>query len=76
MKFHHWKKYEDEIVCACVLANRTDDKTIKKLSVMLGIDESKVAFRMTNFCKLRNNHKTDWHCSKQELRVFWGLKLI
>lgn len=76
MAFHHWRKFEDEILCACVLAGKTDERTIKGLALFLNIDPSKVAFRMTNFSKLKNDHKTDWHCSKQEIRVFWGLKLI
>lgn len=76
MGFHHWRKFEDEILCTCVLAGKTDERTIKGLAAFLNIDPSKVAFRMTNFSKLKNDHKTDWHCSKQEIRVFWGLKLI
>ena len=76
MSFHHWKKYEDEILCACALAGRTDPKTIQILADMFGVSTSQLSFRLGNFLKLKKDPKTAWHCSKQERRVFWGLSLV
>lgn len=75
-KLHIWKKYEDEVVCAFVLAHRTDDADIKAIATLLKLTESQVAFRMTNYIKQRQNPKTDWHCSAQERRVHSAMSLI
>jgi len=75
-KFHVWRKHEDEVVCAFALARKTDDATIKAITTLLGLTESQVAFRMTNYIKQRKNAITDWHCSAQERRVFAAMNLI
>ena len=76
MGFHHWRKFEDEVICSHVLAGKTDDKTIQAIAKLLGISPAKVAFRMTNFIKQKNGCSADWHCSKQERRVFDMMKYI
>lgn len=73
---HVWKKYEDEVVCACALAHKTDDITIKAIATLLDLTEPQVAFRMANYIAQRKNPKTDWHCSAQERRVFSAMSLI
>ena len=73
---HVWKKYEDEVVCAFVLAHKTDDSTIKAISTLLGLSESQVSFRMSNYIHQRQNPKTDWHVCNQERRVFSAMSLI
>ena len=74
--FHKWKKYEDEIVCVYAKAGKTKAKDIAALASFLGLTESQVSFRMTNYIKQMKNPVTDWHCSSQERRVFWGISLI
>lgn len=74
--FHKWKKVEDEVVAAYALAGRTKAKDIKALATLLGLSEAQVSFRMTNYIKQKKNPVTNWHCSSQERRVFWGLSLI
>ena len=76
MYMHIWKKHEDEIVCACALAHKTDDATINALSALLGLSPSQVAFRMTNYIKQRDGTDANWNCSKQERRVFSALRLV
>ena len=75
-KLHIWRRYEDEMVCACVLAHKTDDTTIKSLANLFGLTESQVSFRMRNYIAQRQNLKSDWHVSAQERRVFNALSLI
>ena len=52
------------------MAGKDDPKTIKKLSVFLGISENRIAFRMADFSKLAMGKYKDWHFSKQERKVF------
>lgn len=74
--FHKWKKYEDEVVAAYALAGKTKPKHIRALAELLELSEGQVSFRMSNYIKQKKNPVTDWHCSSQERRVFWGLSLI
>lgn len=73
--FHRWTVFEDIVVCAYAMERKTDPKSIKRLSRALGIKESKVAYRMSNFSKLVMGNSVDWHFSRQERKVCdWMLK--
>lgn len=73
--FHRWTVFEDIVVCSYAMARKTDPKSIKKLSIYLGIGESKIAYRMSNFSKLVMGNSVDWHFSRQERKVFDWLML-
>ena len=68
--FHKWTIIEDITVATYAINRKTDKKSIGKLSALLGLSDEQIAFRMTDFIKLLQNRATDWHCSKQEKKVF------
>ena len=74
--FHRWTVFEDIVVAQYAIDRKTDPKSIGKLSVLLGLPDNKIAFRMTDFVKLIQDRSTDWHCSKQEKAVFDWLMFI
>lgn len=67
---HRWTVYEDIVVASHAINRKTDPKTIKKLSSLLGLRESQIAARMANYEKLSKGCYPDWHYSKQEKKVF------
>lgn len=67
---HKWKWFEDVEVATATVNRKVDPKSIKKLSVALGISESKIAARINNYTKLVQGAYPDWHYSKQEIEVF------
>ena len=73
--FHKWTVFEDIVICSYAMARKTDPKSIKKLSLYLGISESKISCRMNNYNKLIKGKSTDWHYSRQEKKVFNWLNL-
>lgn len=70
MFLHRWTVYEDIVVCSYAMDRKNDAKSIKKVSIYLGISQNRVAYRMSNFTKLCKDPRTDWHCSRQERKVF------
>lgn len=72
---HNWSVFEDIVVCSYAMARKTDQKTIKKLSIYLGISENRISYRMCNFSKLATGRGKDWHFSRQEKKVFDWLML-
>ncbi|MBP5789200.1 MAG: hypothetical protein J6W29_03090 [Neisseriaceae bacterium] len=67
---HKWKWFEDLEVATATVNRKVDPKSIKKLSALLGISESKIAARINNYTKLVQGAYPDWHYSKQEIEVF------
>lgn len=70
MFLHRWTVYEDIVVCSYAMERKTDVKSIQKVAFWLGISKGRVAYRMANFAKLCKDPKTNWHCSRQERKVF------
>lgn len=70
MFLHRWTIFEDIVICSYAMARETDPKTIKKLSLRMGISEGRIAYRMSNFTKLTQGSNPDWHYSTQERKVF------
>lgn len=67
---HKWTILEDIMVCTFAKERETDPKSISKLAKRLGIEESKVAYRLSNYSKLFTGSQPDWHYSAQEKKVF------
>lgn len=67
---HSWDILEDITVATYVLNGKTDDKSVIKLSKLLGLPTNKIHYRMSNYNKLKSGKYSDWHFSKQERMVF------
>lgn len=67
---HRWKWFEDVEVATATINRKVDAKSVKKLSIRLGIPESKIYARINNYTKLIQGAYPGWHYSKQEIEVF------
>ena len=69
MFLHRWTMEEDIIIASHALNRKTDMKTIRKLSVHLGLPEGKIQYRMSDYVNMAKG-LPDRHYGKQERRVF------